>query len=157
MRLDIFIDGASRGNPGPGAAGVVILDTKKAVLKDTGNFLGSCTNNFAEYSALSLALSEAKKLGGTELSIFSDSELVVKQFNGLYRIKNAGLADFMAKIRKQVSHFKRVTLTHIPRELNSQADKTANRILDEGLVRLQAAGGSPGEGLSGGTSQLSLF
>lgn len=134
MKLKIFIDGASRRNPGPGACAVTISDIKKSVLKETGKFLGECTNNFAEYSALSLALSAAKNLGGTELSIFSDSELLVRQFNGEYKIKKPELRAFMPKILKQVSFFRRVTLAHIPRELNSHTDKLVNRILNRGLA-----------------------
>ncbi len=113
---------------------MIILDTKKSVVKETGKFLGECTNNFAEYSALSLALSAAKKLGGTELSIFSDSELLVRQFNGDYKIKKPELRAFMPKILKQASFFRRVALAHIPRELNSHADKLVNRVLNRGLA-----------------------
>lgn len=134
MKLKIFIDGASRGNPGPGACAVFISDTKKSVVKETGKFLGNCTNNFAEYSALLLALSAAKKLGGTELSIFSDSELLVRQFNGEYKIRKPELRAFMSKIVRQVLFFRHVALAHIPRELNSHADKLVNRILNRGLA-----------------------
>ncbi len=111
-----------------------ISDTKKSVVKETGKFLGECTNNFAEYSALLVALSAAKKLGGTELSIFSDSELLVRQFNGEYKIKKPELRAFMSKILRQVLFFRRVELTHIPRELNSHTDKLVNRILNRGLA-----------------------
>ncbi|MFH1619776.1 MAG: ribonuclease HI family protein [bacterium] len=153
MKLKIYIDGASRGNPGLGAAGVVIMDTHGAVIAETGKFLGSCTNNFAEYSAFSLAFSLAKKAGGTELQIFSDSELLVRQFNGIYRIKNPNLASFMAEIRKKTSSFKAVTLGHIPRELNARADMQANIALDRGSGKVRRKKG----GDSGKPSQLSFF
>ncbi|MBI4056000.1 MAG: ribonuclease HI family protein [Elusimicrobia bacterium] len=130
MKLKIFIDGASRGNPGPGSVGVVIQDARGKVVREFGKCLGFCTNNVAEYTAFLTALETAKNLKGTELSIYSDSQLLVRQFEGSYRIKKPELAQFMQKIRQWVRHFKKVSLTHIPREQNKSADHMANQALD---------------------------
>ncbi len=136
MKLKIFIDGASRGNPGPGAAAAVIFDDAGSVIKEAGKFLGTCTNNFAEYSAFWLALDAAQKIGASEVSLFSDSELLVKQFNGIYKIKKPELAEFMLKIKSRASFFNRLCVAHIPREINTLADKLANKILDEHKNRI---------------------
>lgn len=130
MKINIFIDGGSRGNPGRGACAAVLLDAKGAVLKEEGKYLGHCTNNFAEYNGLLLALSAAAKLGAAELKVFSDSELLVKQFSGEYRIKDPALKELMAEIRKLAAGFKKVTLAHVPREKNEHADMLVNEILD---------------------------
>ncbi|OGS52349.1 MAG: hypothetical protein A3J79_05090 [Elusimicrobia bacterium RIFOXYB2_FULL_62_6] len=130
MKLNIFIDGGSRGNPGRGACAAVLLDAKGAVVKEEGKYLGHCTNNFAEYNGLLLALSAAAKLGAAELKVFSDSELLVKQFSGEYRIKDPALKGLMAEIKVLASGFKKVTLSHVRREQNEHADLLVNEILD---------------------------
>lgn len=129
-KVKIYIDGASRGNPGKGACAAIIMDEKGEILSQEGRFLGRCTNNFAEYSALHLALAVAGKLGAKELQIFSDSQLLVKQFYGEYSIKDSKLKELMEIIRKEVSNFKEVKLIHIKRSENKLADKMVNNILN---------------------------
>ena len=129
-KLKIFIDGGSRGNPGHGACAAVFFDSTEAILREEGKYLGRCTNNFAEYSGLRLALGAAGRLGAEELEIFSDSELLVKQFSGEYRIKDAALAGMMAEIRKAAAGFKKISLSHVKRAKNKEADRLVNQILD---------------------------
>ncbi|MEI7481821.1 MAG: ribonuclease HI family protein [Elusimicrobiota bacterium] len=129
-KLKIFIDGGSRGNPGHGACAAVIFDEKDVIIGEEGKYLGHCTNNFAEYTGFILALSTALRLGASELVIFSDSELLVRQFNGEYRIKDSTLQVLMGEIKKGASAFKRVTVAHVPRGRNTHADKLVNIILD---------------------------
>jgi ribonuclease HI len=153
-RLKIFIDGGSRGNPGHGACAAVFLGADGAVLREEGRYLGRCTNNFAEYNGLRLALAAAGRLGAEELEIFSDSELLVKQYAGEYRVKDAALASLMAGIKKAAAGFKKVTLAHVRREKNKEADRLVNRILDDArnappaldkaLAAENAAHGQPG-------------
>ena len=130
MRLKINTDGGSRGNPGPAAAGVVIADAKGRTLFARGFYLGETTSNVAEYEGLLRALQEARKLGGSELEIFSDSELVVRQVNGQYRVKKAHLQNYHEDIVKRMAHFDKVTLQYVRREENSQADELVNRALN---------------------------
>lgn len=130
-KLRIFIDGGSRGNPGHGACAAVFLGADGKVLREEGKYLGRCTNNSAEYGGLRLALAAAARLGAEELEIFSDSELLVRQYSGQYRVRDAALADLMAGVRKAAASFKKVTLSHVPREKNREADRLVNRILDD--------------------------
>jgi len=129
-KVKIYIDGGSRGNPGNGACAVVIMNEKNEVITQEGRFLGKCTNNFAEYSALHLALVVSKKLGAKNLEIFSDSELLVKQFLGDYKIKEPKLKNLMEVIKKEANTFKEIKINYIKRELNKMADKIVNSILD---------------------------
>lgn len=129
-KLRIFIDGGSRGNPGSGACAAVFFDAAGELVCEEGKYLGRCTNNFAEYNGLRLALAAAARLGAAELEIFSDSELLVKQYSGEYRIKDGTLAGIMADIRKAASGFRKVSLAHVRREKNKEADGLVNRILD---------------------------
>jgi ribonuclease HI len=130
-KLRIFIDGGSRGNPGHGACAAVFFGSDGAVLREEGKYLGRCTNNFAEYGGLRLALAAAARIGAEELEIFSDSELLVKQYSGEYRVKDAALSALMEEVRAAAARFKRVTLAHVPRERNKEADRLVNRILDD--------------------------
>jgi ribonuclease HI len=129
-KLIIYIDGGSRGNPGHGACAAAIFDAKGRLLAEEGKYLGRCTNNFAEYNGLYLALSAARRLGAHSLEIFSDSELLVKQFSGEYKIKDAVLRGLMTEIKKAAVHFGKLTLSHVPRSKNTHADKLVNKILD---------------------------
>ena len=126
MLLLINIDGGSRGNPGIGASGVIIKNEQGKILLKQGLFFTKCTNNQAEYNALKLALISAEKVGGSVLKITSDSELLVKQFNGVYKIKNPDLKILMEEIKTLVKKFKVVTLGHTLREGNSEADEICN-------------------------------
>lgn len=130
MKLIINIDGGSRGNPGPGASGVVVKGVAGEYLLQGGYFLGDCTNNYAEFTALKIALEEAKKLGGTELEIRSDSQLLVRQYLGQYKIKNEVLKEIMAGLKVQSAAFKRIQITHVLRDKNKEADAMVNAALD---------------------------
>lgn len=126
-----IIDGASRGNPGKAAIGVLIYDENKQLVKKFHRFLGEYTNNIAEYNALIACLEEVKELQGKEVDVFSDSELVVKQFNGQYRIKNEKLKRLYLEVNKLVQESQlQVSLTHVPRSKTKEADRLANLALD---------------------------
>ena len=127
--LKIQIDGASKGNPGEGACAAVFFNEKNEIIAEEGRVLGICTNNFAEYSSLHLALTVAQKYNAEKLCILSDSELLVKQFNGEYKIKNLKLKELMDIIKKEVSKFKSVELIYIPREKNKVADNFVNKLV----------------------------
>lgn len=123
-------DGGSRGNPGPAAAGLVIKDKNNELIKSLGEYLGICTNNDAEYRAVILGLETAKSLGIKNIICVMDSELVVKQLNGEYRIKIQRLKDFVLKVRKLEKNFESVTYTHVLRDENTEADLIVNSVLD---------------------------
>lgn len=129
-KVKIFIDGASRGNPGPAAIGIRILDENGSKIKEISELLFKATNNQAEYLALIKALIEAAKIGVGEVDIFSDSELLVRQFNGLYKIRDEKLQPlFRISIWLKDFFFKKVAITHIAREKNTLADNLANQAL----------------------------
>lgn len=130
----IFTDGGSRGNPGSSACAFVIKDTNQQTVFQQGQFLGIGTNNQAEYSAVLLALEYCSTLSPRPryINFFLDSELVVKQLLGLYRIKDYQLQELAKSIRKHLSQFS-VTFTHIPRSLNITADLLVNKVLDQHL------------------------
>ncbi|HUS46675.1 MAG TPA: ribonuclease HI family protein [Phycisphaerae bacterium] len=126
FRVTIYIDGGARGNPGPAAAGVVITDSKKTVLHESGIFLGKATNNVAEYKALLAGMQAARKLGADEVEVFSDAQLLVRQMTGEYRVKNERLQLLHEEALNLQGHFARCSYRHIPREENKHADKLAN-------------------------------
>ncbi len=130
--ISIYIDGASRGNPGEAGAGAILKDSRGKTLKKISRYLGVATNNVAEYQALLLGLKEAKKLGAKQLGIYSDSELLIKQIEGEYRVKSEHLKDLFRKAIKELKKFSRFAFFHIPREENKEADRLANRAIDEG-------------------------
>lgn len=129
MQVKINIDGGSRGNPGPGAAAYVICSLDGTVLAQEGHFMPHCTNNQAEYTALKLALIKAKELGAAELFIQSDSQLLVKQYLGEYKIKNPDLAARMLYIRRLAAGFT-IHIEHVLRHLNKAPDALANKAMD---------------------------
>lgn len=139
-KLKLFIDGAARGNPGPAAVGVVLADSTGRTVKELSRSLGTATNNVAEFVALILGLQEALHLGARELSVFSDSELLVRQINGRYRIKDETLQWLHVVIRHLVEGLKRFEITHIPREKNAKADRLAARAVLEGARRKHPKG-----------------
>jgi len=129
--LQIYIDGASRGNPGPAAAGVVLKDGRG---RETGTIkqrLGYATNNVAEYRALLLGLEEAIRRRARRVTLFSDSELLVRQMQGLYKVRSKDLRPLHAKAMALVRSFKEFDIIHIERDLNARADALANEALDE--------------------------
>lgn len=128
--LKIFTDGGSRGNPGPSASGVVILTPDDEVLEAFGVFLGHNTNNFAEYSALKFGLEAVGKYQPEVVECYLDSELVVKQLNGIYRIKNPELRPIFNEIQALSKRFT-ASFTHVRREYNRLADAEVNKALDE--------------------------
>ncbi len=127
-----YIDGASRGNPGPASIGVVFQDEKGVGVKNISLRIGQTTNNVAEYLALIFALQEALMMRAEEIQIFTDSELLAKQFNGEYKIKEESLKLLSTLIGHLRKGFHKVVVTHVPREQNRLADKEANKALDEG-------------------------
>lgn len=131
MKFLIYTDGGARGNPGPAAAGIVIKNEKGAVVEAFGKYLGEITNNQAEYRALLLALEKAVALGGTEISCFSDSELMVKQLNREYKVRDPDLAPLFLKIWNLSVKFKKISYHHVRREKNIEADRLVNEILNK--------------------------
>jgi ribonuclease HI len=129
-RLILRTDGAARGNPGPSAAGLVVEDARGRPLVKKGILLGRGTNNEAEYRALIAALEEAARLGAREVEARADSQLLVRQVEGRYRVKAANLRPFYAKVRGLLASFERWRVVHVPREENAEADRLANMALD---------------------------
>jgi len=130
MKLTINIDGGSRGNPGPAGAGMVARDDEGNVLASRGVFLKYATNNVAEYTGLLTALETARSLGGSDVTIISDSELLVRQMNGQYRVKNEGLKPLFDQASTLVAQLPRVKFTHVRREYNKDADRLANQAMN---------------------------
>ena len=130
-QLSIYTDGASRGNPGEAGAGVIIYDEHGELVKKVKRYLGTTTNNVAEYSALIIALEEAQQLQGEVLHLFSDSELMVRQLNGIYKVKDSKMKVLASEARKLLSHFIHYTISAIERKKNKEADTLANLAIDE--------------------------
>ena len=129
--LKLFTDGCARGNPGPAGAGYVLIDMNGKVIDEGSKFLGkSETNNIAEYGALIVGLSKAMKHSKGILHVYSDSELMVKQLNGDYRISKPHLKELADQVRKLLKNFKKVTFQHIKRGKNARADELANIAVD---------------------------
>lgn len=134
MELDeliIHTDGASRGNPGEAGIGVVFLDSEGTVVSEICDYLGQTTNNVAEYQALIRALEAAREMGARRLRVRTDSELMVRQIEGRYRVKNDGLIPLFRRVKDLIRGFESVEVTHVPREANRQADALANRGIDQ--------------------------
>lgn len=129
-KLIIYSDGGARGNPGPAGIGAVIYDEEKNIVHEISEYLGETTNNQAEYRAVIAAIEKLKEFEVEELNFFLDSELVVKQLNGQYKVKNAGLAPLFVKINNARQSFKKVTFSHVRREYNKEADALANKAMD---------------------------
>jgi len=129
--LLLYTDGASRGNPGMAGAGAVILDDQNQELCTLARYLGSCTNNVAEYQALILGLSDAVNLGGKNIHVFLDSQLIVRQVQGIYKVKNKNLQPLFAQVKELLAKFDSYQISHVPREQNKRADELANRGIDE--------------------------
>ncbi|MBN2058410.1 MAG: ribonuclease HI family protein [Candidatus Saganbacteria bacterium] len=130
MPLQIFTDGAARGNPGPAGIGVVIRNDA-GILLEVADFIGKATNNVAEYMAFIRGLEEALDMGEKSIECFSDSELLVKQINGEYKVKNEGLTPLFHHAQSLIKKFKHCKVYHTAREENKSADKLANRGIDE--------------------------
>ncbi|MGB9921078.1 MAG: ribonuclease HI family protein [Moorellales bacterium] len=126
-KLIIYIDGASRGNPGPAGYGVVIQDREGRVLAELSGSLGVATNNVAEYTALLKALEQARQLGAEEVEVYTDSELLARQIGGTYAVKSPRLAPLYRQAQSALSAFRRYRVVHVPREENRVADALAER------------------------------
>jgi len=132
-RVVIWIDGASRGNPGPAAIGVIIKDEPGQLLARVSQRIGITTNNQAEYRAIIVALEKAIGLGAKHVTLNSDSELAVKQIIGRYRVKKAELKPLYQRVKQLQGLLEGFTITYIPRRQNTEADKLANATLDSAV------------------------
>lgn len=138
MRYTIHADGGARGNPGPSGAGAVVRDEFGVLVASVSKFLGHRTNNFAEYEAVILAFEELMKLvpaaerDVTEVEVKLDSELIVKQVRGEYKVKHPVLKEQHARLGQVIAAFGTVSFSHVPREQNSDADALANEAMDRG-------------------------
>ncbi|MCX6790189.1 MAG: reverse transcriptase-like protein [Candidatus Kaiserbacteria bacterium] len=133
----IHADGGSRGNPGPAGSGAMIRDHLGNSVASVSQFLGTRTNNYAEYEAVILALETlaklvGKKVGTTDVLVKMDSELVVKQMKGIYKVKHPAMKEQYARLTHAASVFKEVSFMHVPRAQNSDADALANEAMDRG-------------------------
>jgi ribonuclease HI len=138
---EIYIDGASHGNPGPAGVGVVFVDSRTKPVRQFSKYIGETTNNVAEYLALIYALQEALKEGRTKLTIKTDSELLARQVNGQYRVRDAQLRLFHDLALHLAQAFRRCSVEHIPRTQNTLADRLAGQAV--------SGRGTKDEGISG--------
>jgi len=129
-QLNIYIDGAARGNPGPAGIGILVTDSKGKAVKEVSKFIGTATNNVAEYTALIFGMEEVRNLEAKEITINTDSELLAKQLGGEYKVKSSALKDLYAKVMQILKSFSEVRVNNIPREENKEADKLANKAID---------------------------
>jgi len=132
MELTIYTDGASRNNPGEAGAGVYILQDGEP-FEQIARYLGQTTNNIAEYTAAIIGLEHAVKTGARSVRLFADSELLVKQVNGQYKVKNEGLKPLHGRVKELIARIGTVEVQYIPRERNKEADALANKAIDEKL------------------------
>ncbi len=139
-KIIVYTDGASRGNPGPAAAGFILSDAGGVRLEGRAFCIGRATNNVAEYTALVRALEAARQIGAEELRVFSDSELLVKQINGAYRVKSEQIRPLFRQAVELLGEFRDWKVQHVIRARNEEADKLVNQALDQGSdVELQGA------------------
>ena len=141
--VTVCFDGASRGNPGPAAIGVVVMRDGVPV-DEIAETIGVTTNNVAEYRALLRGLDEAARRGARTVRLCSDSELVVRQLSGRYQVRSGQLLPLHEAARAKMRGFDRVTVVHVPREQNQGADALANQALDDAVRRRRGAAGPPG-------------
>lgn len=140
-RFVIYIDGASKGNPGRAGAGIWITDGEGRKILEVSRYLGHKTNNEAEYWALLLGLKEARRLKGKSIQIFTDSELVERQINGVYRVKDLNLKALHKRVLQNLETFSSFEIRSIPREENEEADRLANQAIQRRMAREK--GGEP--------------
>ncbi len=146
MRATLYTDGGSRGNPGPAGIGVQLLDDTGAVLDEIARGIGETTNNVAEYTALIEGLRMALDQGVTDIEVFMDSELVVSQLSGRWKIKNERLRHLAVEARAVLSRFRSVRLEHVRRAHNARADELANRGMNEAEAGPAGSDGDRGQG-----------
>jgi ribonuclease HI len=130
MKVVVHVDGGARGNPGPAAAAAVVSDEEGGILDEATELLGDATNNVAEYRALLLGARRALALGATEVELVNDSELVARQVEGAYKVKNVGLKPLHAQALQALRPFTRWSIRSVPRAENAQADALVNAALD---------------------------
>lgn len=130
-KLLVYSDGAARGNPGPAGAGAVLFAPDGHVVERLGRYLGPNTNNYAEYMGLIIGLERAHELGAREVEVFADSQLMIRQLEGTYKVKAENLKALHREAQALLRRFDTVTLTHVPREENKDADEMSNRAIDE--------------------------
>jgi ribonuclease HI len=135
LHLIVYVDGASRGNPGRAGAGVWMTNGEGKKLLETSRYLGLKTNNEAEYWALLIGLREAKRLGGKSVLIFTDSELIQRQVKGIYRVKDLNLKNLHQKVIKDLNWFSSFEIESIPREENREADRLANHAIQRRITK----------------------
>lgn len=128
-------DGGARGNPGPAGYGVVIEDQSGQTIAELSEYLGHQTNNFAEYQGLIAALEYALQYGPKALKLISDSELLVRQIKGIYKVKNATLKDLHARAKELIAQLEWFSIGHAFRKHNQEADRLANEAMDKGMGR----------------------
>ena len=126
-----MVDGAARGNPGPAGCGAVIADENGAIVKELSRYLGHATNNVAEYEALLMGLEALLRMGRKSVVVQSDSELLVRQLNGQYRVKDEKLKVLFQRVAALLSQFSSYRIVHVRRELNKLADRLANQGIDQ--------------------------
>jgi len=141
VKATLFADGGSRGNPGPAASGAVLFAEDGTALAEIGEYLGIATNNVAEWRALLAGLTKARDLGIDELDVRLDSELVVRQLTGVYRVKHADLIPLFTKAKSLLRAFRAVDIRHVRRKDNAAADAVVNQVLDEAAARARAGMG----------------
>jgi ribonuclease HI len=130
MKLVVNVDGGARGNPGPAAIGAVVRDAAGEVLEERGERIGTATNNVAEYRALLLGIERAAQLGASELELIGDSELIVRQVKGEYKVKDARMRELHTEVKRALRPFERWSIRHVRREHNAEADRLVNAALD---------------------------
>jgi ribonuclease HI len=135
--LIVHIDGAARGNPGPAGIGVILWDEAGAIREEHQAYIGKATNNVAEYEALLFGLRKARELGYTAVKVFSDSELLVRQIRGEYRVKHPRLRQFYDQAQHLVRSFDAFEIDHVRRGMNTRADLLANRAIEAFLNERQ--------------------
>jgi ribonuclease HI len=131
-KLTVNVDGGARGNPGPAAIGAVVRGPGGEVLEERGERIGRATNNVAEYRALLLGIELAAAHGTEELELIGDSELIVRQVEGRYKVKNAAMKELHAEVKAALSDFDSWSIRHVLREQNADADRLVNQALDGG-------------------------
>jgi ribonuclease HI len=129
-RLVVNVDGGARGNPGPAAIAAVASDPEGVLIEERAESIGTATNNVAEYRALLLGIERARALGANEVELVGDSELIVKQVRGEYRVKDAGLKELHERVAKELAQFGGWSIRHVRREANEHADRLVNETLD---------------------------
>lgn len=134
MKLTVHVDGGSRGNPGPAAAGAVASNASGEIVGERGELIGEATNNVAEYRAVLLGAALAAELGATELALVNDSELIAHQLNGKYKVKHVDMKPLYAEAIAALEHFQSWSISCVRREENEHADLLVNQTLDAGAL-----------------------